>query len=311
MKILITGASGFIGQHLCQYILSLNHTIHAVSRYPQTDDTPIIWHQIDLANPESLHHLLTQIQPDLIYHLAGLTRGSLPELMTANVLHSEYLFTAVAQTCPQARLLVLGSAASYGFVTPNETPIPETAPLRPLSPYGLSKATQDMLADQYARRYNLQIIRGRLFNVTGPGEPPTQVIAAIAQKLIHCEQTNQSTLKTGNLQAYRDFLHVRTAAQLIYQLGLQGTIREVYNICSGQATQIETLINILIKGATHPITLAPEPKTQQLSWDVPISVGDPSKIQKLTASLPPNLSLVTAVEQVLLEWRHKMKDNFT
>ena len=304
-RALITGAAGFVGQHLSRYLVRQGLEVHRLSRRPRPPRLRN-WHVADLSDLATLKALLREVRPDYVFHLAALLRGaSLAEMLAVNVIGSENLLTAIREVQPQARVLVAGSAAEYGLVQAEDLPITENCPLRPLSPYGLSKVGQSLLAAQHWRRYGMSIVRTRTFNLTGPGEPARQVMGAFARQIAEIEAGLRSPeLQVGNLTPVRDFLDVRDAVRAYWWVVRNGQAGEVYNVCSGQGVQIKELLHTLLALVETKVEIK-QMTIRFTPWDVPIHVGSPARLDSL-AGFEPTFSLQESIYALLEECREKI-----
>lgn len=288
-RALITGAAGFIGKHLAAYLNGRGLAVFGLDRpgVAVMPGWPGHWIQADVTNAPSLNTTLREAQPDYIFHLAALLRSSsLSDLLTVNVVGTQNLLDAVVAICPRARLMVAGSAAEYGLVLRGELPVRETNPLRPLTPYGVSKAAQGLLTIQYAYSCRLSVVYTRTFNLTGPGEPPGMVGGDFARRIVQVERGGAAgSMQVGNLATMRDFVDVRDAVQAYWLVCSQGKPGEVYNVCSGKPIKIEQVLHILIGYSTSRILV--EVDTKFFSpQDVPISFGNAEKLCQTTGWQP-------------------------
>ncbi len=295
MRSLITGVSGFAGSHLADYLASQPDTeVWGCDRaggrrsfHPPT----LRLRAVDVCDPAATHALLEHIQPDHIYHLAGQafvgSSWTNPwDTLETNLRAQVNLLEATRAVCPSARMLVIGSNEEYGRLTPEDLPVRETTPLRPDSPYGVSKVGQDLLGLQYHLSYGLHIVRVRPFNHIGPRQNSKFVAPAFASQIAAIETGQQpAILRVGNLTARRDFTDVRDMV-CAYTLALeQGEPGEVYNIGSGRSHGIQELLNTLLSFSTCRISV--EMDTDRLRpSDVAEAVCDASRFRARTGWAP-------------------------
>ncbi|MBI1894462.1 MAG: GDP-mannose 4,6-dehydratase, partial [Candidatus Rokubacteria bacterium] len=180
MRVLITGITGFVGSHLADYLLTLGDVeVFGVKRWrSRTENVHHLQGRAtlfdgDVRDPGSTRRILAEVRPQRIFHLAAQsfvsTSWGIPaETLANNILGQVNLFEAVRDLSLDTRIHIAGSSEEYGLVAPEELPIVETAPLRPLSPYAVSKVAQDLLAYQYWMSYRLPVVRTRGFNHSGP-----------------------------------------------------------------------------------------------------------------------------------------------
>lgn len=293
MRVLITGISGFVGGHLAAHLKSIHpeSDIHGTV-YRSWVDTPLATcHKIDLRDGEAVGQLILELQPDYIYHLAA--QAFVPrsfsepwETIENNVRSQLNLILAGLDMKIPPRILAVTSAEIYGIVSPDQIPMHEDLPLRPTSPYSVSKVTQDMLALQYYLSHDLPIMRARPFNHFGPGQNARFVAPAFATQIAQIESgATKPMIQVGNLSAQRDFTDVRdivTAYRLILEKGTPGA---VYNVASGKAQSIQYLLDKLISFTNIDIDVQID--TDRLRpVHIPILLGDSTRLHKETGWTP-------------------------
>jgi GDP-4-dehydro-6-deoxy-D-mannose reductase len=303
-RALVTGAAGFIGRHLTAHLSDQGYEVHGLDR-TRPEDWSGPWHVADVMDSVLVRAIVAATQPDVVFHLAALTRGSLSELLAANVGGTDSLLAALVAERPDARVLVTGSAAEYGLARTDELPLSEEQPLRPLSPYGVSKVAQSVLATQVALRQELEVVCTRSFNVTGPGEPETLVCAAFARQIAEIEAgLRPSVVHVGNLSASRDFLDVRDAVRA-YVLALErGKSGEVYNVSSGTAVPVSRILELLLELGGVAVSVESE-SARRVPWDVPVHCGSSVKLQ-LKTGWTPELELKQSLDDLLGYWRARV-----
>ncbi len=258
---LITGGTGFAGSHLVDALQELGQSkIHVTAYGDNTSHVHQILpreqiHHLDLTKSEPTTALLKKIQPDQIYHLASLSAvgssfSQVEKIISANTKIQLNLLQAVKEAAPSARVLTISSAAVY---KPQEEPLSETDVIGPLSPYGVSKVTQDCLAYYYYARHELNIIRVRPFNHIGERQAQGFVVPDFALQIAKIEQGKQDKIKVGDLSAVRDFTDVKDMVKAYQLLMEQGKTGGVYNVGSGQGIQIKELLEKLISLAKTDI----------------------------------------------------------
>lgn len=304
-RALIIGAAGFVGRHLATYLAEEGVEIFGMDLpdVPQPGGWPGCWYACDVTKPEQVGPVTCDVRPEYVFHLAALTKSdSMADLLTINVVGTQNVLDALAVARSEARVLVTGSSAEYGFARREELPIREDNPLRPLSLYGVSKVAQSLLAAQYVYRHDLAVIRTRTFNLTGPGEPSSLVCSAFARQIAEIErEVRPPILTVGNLASSRDFVDVRDAVRAYWLVARRGDPGQVYNVCSGEAVPIRNILRMLL--SQTPVTVEiKEEVTRKTEWDVPVQVGDSTRLQtKLgwTCTIPLGHSL----SDLLSSWR--------
>ncbi len=317
MRILITGITGFVGSHLAEYALSRGDVeVYGTVRWrSRMDNIEAIANQVrvidcDLRDSSAVRKCLERVQPDYIFHLAAQsyvpTSWTAPaETLTTNIICELNLLEAMREMDKEMRIQVAGSSEEYGLVYEDEVPIKETNPLRPLSPYAVSKVAQDMLAYQYHRSYGLYTVRTRAFNHEGPRRGHVFVTSNFAKQIAEIEKgIKEPVIEVGNLAARRDFTDVRDMVKA-YWLSLEmGEPGEVYNIGSGRAVTIREVLDILLSFSDDDIEIRQVPERMRPS-DVELLVADSTKFVSLTG-WKPEIPLEKTLEDTLNYWRERV-----
>jgi GDP-4-dehydro-6-deoxy-D-mannose reductase len=317
MRILITGITGFVGSHLAEFALAQGLVVCGSCRWrSKTENIDHIRDRLhltecDLRDPSSVQNLLSESEPDCIVHLAAQSFVAASwhapaETLNTNTLSQVNLLEAVrARKGKIPRFLVIGSSEEYGLVYEEELPIKETNPLRPLSPYAVSKVTQDLMGYQYFKSYHLPIIRARAFNHEGPRRGDVFVTSNFARQIAEIEAGRRApTIFVGNLKARRDYTDVRDVVRGYWLLLQHGQPGEVYNLCSGRAWAIQEVLDFLVaESRVRPIAIAEDPARLRPS-DVPVLVGDPSKI-RASVGWQPEIPFERTLRDLLMYWRNR------
>ena len=317
MKILITGVTGFVGSHLAEYCLSLDQQVEVIgtcrwrSRRENIEhfEDAINLYECDLRDASSVKTLLADIQPERIFHLAAQSYvpsswNSPGETITTNVIGQLNIFEAMRETNSTASIQIAGSSEEYGLVHPEEAPITEENPLRPLSPYAVSKVAQDMLAYQYFQSYGLKVVRTRAFNHTGPRRGDVFVTSNFAKQIAEIEAGQRPpVIHVGDLNPKRDFTDVRDIVRA-YWLSLEHcSLGEVYNVASGKAYRIKEVLKILLDNSGQDIEVVEDPERLRPS-DVPLLLGDNSRFCKATG-WSPEIPFEQTAKDLLDYWRER------
>lgn len=318
MRALITGITGFAGSHLADYLLAEQPEVEVFGTYRWRSRTENVDHimdrihlvEADLRDYTSIRATLHEVRPDYIFHLAAQSfvpsswRSPVDTLST-NIEGQTHLFEAVRSVGIDPVIQIACSSEEYGLVLPEETPIKESNPLRPLSPYAVSKVTQDYLAYQYHRSYGLKAIRTRGFNHTGPRRGEPFVTSNFASQLARIEAgENEPKIRVGNLDAIRDFTDVRDMVRAYWLAVTKATPGEVYNIASGVGISIRELLDRLIALCKVPVEIEIDPERLRPS-DVEILVGDNSKFCAETG-WKPQIPFDQTLSDMLEYWRRKI-----
>lgn len=313
VRALVTGAGGFAGKHLIYYLSA--HTGWELYGNSHSADEPydgrIRWVHSDLTKKDEAASIVEQVKPGYVFHLAAQSNVQKafkdPEsTIMNNVVGQLNLLDALRRTCPEARILIVGSSEQYGLVRPEDVPIDEDTPFRPNNPYAVSKISQDALALQYFLAYSQQNIRVRPFNHIGPGQSEHFVAAAFARQVALIEVGKQEpVIYVGNLDAQRDFTDVRDMVRAYYLAVTQGEPGEVYNVGSGHAHSIQGLLDTLVSMSNVKVEVKHDPARMRPA-DIPILVGDMSRFRAKTG-WQPEIPLEQTLRDVLDYWREKVK----
>lgn len=317
MQVLITGITGFAGSHLTEFLLTKPEIkIYGLIRWrSQMGNISHLLDKIELIEGDigdvfSIRKAIQISKPDYIFHLAAQsfvpTSWNAPqETLITNIIGELNIFEEVRNAKINPRIQIACSSEEYGFVNEEEIPIKETNPLRPLSPYGVSKVAQDLLGYQYFKSYQMEIVRTRAFNHTGPRRADVFVCSNFAKQIALIEKGKQTPeIKVGNLEAIRDFTDVRDIVKG-YWLSLEkGEAGEVYNLCSQKGYKIKEVLNMLLKMTDKKIKITVDPQKLRPS-DVPVLIGDYSKF-KQTCGWEPKITFTKTLEELLDYWRKRV-----
>jgi len=316
MRALITGITGFAGSHLADYLLARGDVdIHGIIRWRSRTENiehimdKITFHECDLRDASSTRDVIERVKPNHIYHLAAQsfvpTSWHAPtESLTTNVIGQLNVFEAIRKTGLDCRIQLACSSEEYGMVYENEVPITEDNPLRPLSPYGVSKVGQDLLGYQYFKSYGMDVVRTRGFNHTGPRRGPVFVCSDFAKQIVDIENgKKEPVIHVGNLEAIRDFTDVRDMVHG-YSLALgKGKAGEVYNICSEKGYTIQEILDKLLSFSKADIEVRLDERRLRPS-DVPVLVGDASRFRADTG-WKPEIPFDQTLEDIVEYWRSR------
>ena len=278
---IVTGGSGFIGRHLVRALRRRGVDVTTVGRKPSADTAHVVLDEASWDSP-ALDRVLEDAGPDCIFHLAGKARGTPAELTYTNLGLMRALLRALKRTTMRPRLIVAGSAAEYGSVIRDGEPVDESAICAPLSPYGISKQAQTLVALAYADAIGTSVLVTRIFNALGPNMPTHLAIGDFANQIASMPR-NRGTLHVGNIDVRRDMIDVEHVATLLCQLAEEPNACGVVNICSGQAPRLRELVEMLIEGCGRRIEIeldwsrirGTEPRTIIGSTDLLAKLGCP------------------------------------
>lgn len=315
MRALITGINGFVGGHLAECLVGHGWNVWGMARQ-QRLSLPHLQEQVhllvgDAQHVDALAAVIDQARPDVIYHLAGQANVhrsfSEPEYtLQANMLPQLHLFQALIQRDHHPIVVIAGSNEIYGRIDPNDLPVDEDTSLRPVSPYAVSKAVQDMLAYQYHVTNKLRTVRMRPFNHIGPRQSEHFVSSAFAAQIARIEAGQQEPLlQVGNLAAERDFTDVRDMACAYMLAATDQAVGKAYNVGSGRSISIQHLLDTLLSLSTCPIEVRSDPQRMRPA-DVPYVVCDNRRFCQDTG-WQPQIPIERTLHDILDYWRTQVR----
>jgi GDP-4-dehydro-6-deoxy-D-mannose reductase len=308
MRVLVTGASGFVGQHLVRHLRSRGHSVFG-TYFSKSDLAGPRTHflRCDIRNARSVLAVVRDVRPHHIFHLAAQSSpvksaNDLEGVFRTNFWGTFNVLEAVRHACPVARLLVVTSGQCYGPVRHSRLPIKETEPFAPANPYALSKAAADMLAGQYYSRFGLHVIRARPFNHSGPGQDAAFVCSDFARQVAAIDLGfRKPVLFLGDLHRNRDFTDVRdvvTAYELLLEKAPPG---EAYNVASGRASSLKEVVRMLVSLSSRPIRLSVE-QNRLRSGEARTIYGSNRKLRRATG-WKPSYRLSDTLRDLFNYWR--------
>lgn len=308
-KAFVTGINGFAGTHLNNLLVGKGYEVYGTVKPTGEDVSDPNLFSVDIQDFQSLKNAIEQASPDYIFHLAALASPAESfknpsETITNNISGQLNILEAVKQLqLIETKVLVVSSAEVYGAAESHDLPMDEDTPLRPLSPYAVSKIAQDYLGYQYFKSQNVKAIRVRPFNNIGPNQAPIFVVSSFAKQIAEIEKgIKEPVMKVGNLETRRDFTDVRDVV-IAYELLMQrGEIGEVYNIGSGKSHKIQEILDILLSLSNISIIIEKDPELMR-PGDIPELLCDYTKIHK-TTGWRPEINLETSLKDALDYWRN-------
>ena len=299
MRVLITGITGFVGPHLAEYLLA-HHTEVELWGLAWGDegrdqlaslepDLRLV--EGDLTEPASLEAALTAARPEVVFHLAAATSvadswAHPAHIFRVNVTGQINLFECLLGAGMRPKVVLSSSAEIYGRTPTESLPLTEDHPLRPLSPYGSSKAAQDLIAFQYHAAHGLPTVRLRLFNQTGPRRPARFVLSSFARQITEIERGLRAPeLTVGNLEVVRDFSDVRDVARAYWLAAIEGEPGAAYNICSGQPRTVRSALEALLELSACEVEIRVDPELLRVA-DIPAQYGSHARFTADTGWQP-------------------------
>jgi GDP-4-dehydro-6-deoxy-D-mannose reductase len=311
MRILVTGAAGFVGGHLLDHLLGGGASVTGWYR-PNSDITNlrggVEWAAVELLDRDAVGRAVADCRPEAVYHLAGFAHVAQSwqhtlETYQNNVLATHHLLSAVQVVAPAARVLVTCSGAIY---RPQDRPLVEDDPVVPASPYATSKLAQELLARHAWDEDQVQTLIARSFNHTGPGQDPSYVASGIARQLARIEAGMQApTLRLGNLEPKRDLSDVRDVVRAYEAMMARATPGRPYNVCSGRQLSIRALVETFVSRTHASVSIEQDPALFRPN-DLPLLVGDHARLTADTG-WTPQISIEQTVDDLLDYWRRQIR----
>jgi len=304
--VLVTGAAGFAGSHVVEALGGRENVVawthHAPP--PQELGTLAAWQRVDLLNPTEVREAIARLRPSAVIHCAGAPnvahswRDTVTPL-SANVLATHHLFDALRRTGLPSRVVVPGSATVYAA---SSTALTEESPVAPSNPYAVSKLAQEQLAFRAAREDGVHVIVTRSFNHTGARQSAAFAAPNMARQIAMIEAgVAEPVIKTGNLDAQRDFTDVRDMARAYLELLRHGTPSTLYNVASGTARVMRSVLDGLVARARVKVRIETDPALLRPS-DTPIVLGDATRLREATG-WQPEISFDRTLDDLLNYWR--------
>jgi len=314
VKILITGASGFIGRHLASHAAVLGHEVVGTylsepelsSRIPT--DRRVAWERLDLQDADRIAALVDHVRPDAVFHLGAQAYAKRAwadpaDTFRTNVLGTIHLYEALRHRVPARGVLLAASASAYGI--PPSLPVSEDAPLWATNPYGVSKACQEEVSYQYAKNFGLRIVRARLFGTTGPGKAG-DALNDFARQVAHLERAGRAaTLAVGNLDTKRDIQDVRDAVPALWKVFEAGSPDLPVNVGAGTSYSIRSIVDRLVTLAQVPLTVRVEPSLLRPTDELD-NVADVRRLRAM--GYAPKVPFEKTIADALDFWRQETPD---
>jgi GDP-4-dehydro-6-deoxy-D-mannose reductase len=311
LRALITGIGGFVGRHLFSHLLEQGDEVCGLGRPADLVGLPSTLRlaHVDLSDRSAIERFVRETQPEAVYHLAA--QSSPTESLSDpwatignNLLAQINLFEALLSAGLLPRVLAVGSSDEYGRVAPEDVPTNENVPLRPATPYAVSKVGQDVMGFQYFAQHGLPVVRVRPFNHTGPGQDARFVIPSFACQLAEIEMgIGQPVLRVGNLEVARDFTDARDMVRAYRLAVTAGVPGDVYNLGRGQSMRIAEMVAELVSLCRVPVQVKVDPALLRVA-DVPRQEADTRKFTQLTG-WQPQIPWHMTLADTLQYWRER------
>jgi GDP-4-dehydro-6-deoxy-D-mannose reductase len=310
MRVLITGATGFVGGHLAEALAARGDDVYAVSLHKAWPSELRHLHgriplfSVDLSGFTGWAPVLAESQPEAIYHLAGYAHvgqsfRESDRAWAGNLDVTRNLYDGVERWGGNPRILYVSSGLVYGEAN---GACDEKTPLQPDSPYAASKAAADLLSYQVTRHPGLNVVRVRPFNHIGPRQSPQYAIPRFASQIAAIEKGLQApVLETGDLSSQRDLTDVRDMVRAYIALMEKGTTGEVYNAGSGSTVSMRDVLDRLLARAT--IKVEPRIRADALRpAETAVTRADTTKLRRETG-WTPRIPLDQTLADTLEYWR--------
>lgn len=312
LKILVTGAGGFVGTHLTALLLRHGHHVSAMGlgdcEFLRERQVPC--YEKDILDAAGVKACMAEVRPDAVIHLAAVANVPFSwehpaQTVDVNIRGTVNVFSALQQVNPAAKFLSVGSSDEYGLAAKSGKPLTEDTPCQPQNPYSISKCSAEQLVLQLGRARGMNVICTRSFNHFGPGQRKGFVVSDFASQIAAIEKGQQEpVMQVGDLSASRDFTYVDDVVAAYAALVEQDVSSGVYNICSGASHTMQEVLDALRGMSAVAIEMRKDPRRLRPS-EVPFFIGDPHKIFAAT-QWKPRVGFLDGLSMVLDDWRQRV-----
>ena len=307
MKVLITGCKGFVGSHLCT---EFETNGYEVVKCDIVEETDII--SLNILDQPQIQRVLNDFRPDFLINMAGQANVGLswerPQFtMELNTIGFINIMEAVKAVDRKIRVIAIGSSDEYGSLKEIGTNVREDVLVKPITPYAISKLTQELFAQLYVNIYGMDVCMTRLFNLGGAGQTRGYMISDFSAGIAEVESGYKSFIAVGNLNSARDFTHVKDACRAVRFIVEKGRTGEIYNICSGLTYTAQEILNKLLNMAKIRIPIQVDPLKMRPS-DTPVICGNHDKLTAHTG-WHPEIGLDEILKDALCYWRGQFLNN--
>ena len=316
MRAFVTGAEGFAGSHLIEFLIREGFETSGIYYSEQSfepvkgilTDAKLV--ECDVRDRDKLDRIVSEAVPEIVFHLAALASVPLNERnrtlsIETNFVGSCNLLDAVRGGAPEARTIMISSSEVYGKVAPEQLPLDENDPVKPANFYGVTKASVELLSRFYVTRYGMDIVILRPFNHIGPRQGTAFVCADFASQIAKIERGLMPPLmNVGDLTVERDFTDVRDMVKGYLFAARKGRAGEIYTLCSGTAHRIQEVLDILLDHAEVPVEVDQDPAKLRPS-EIPVLMGSYEKFKQATG-WSPEIPFETTVRDTLDHWRRQI-----
>lgn len=318
-RALVTGAGGFAGSHLVDLLVAEGHeVIGTLSPHDGVENLKhhgrrISRRRCDITNPAAVTRLLKDIRPQWVFHLAafasvGRSFGAERLTYEVNLLGSLNILEAAAAAKRLQKLIVIGSADSYGTFSPRAKLLKESQPFNPISPYGISKAALERMARQHAAQRGTPVVIARPFNHTGPRQSETFALPSFCRQIAEIDRGRApATLQVGDLSVRRDMSDVRDIVRGYLACAERGAIGEAYHLCSERAISLRRMLDMLLRSAQRRISVKVD-RSRLRTADIPVLRGSAARARR-ELGYRPRFTLAQTLADSLEYWRGRVADS--
>lgn len=312
-KILVTGATGFVGGHLIA-LLSREDGNEIVGTYlstPPSAPSSVSYVKLSLDDYSAVEKLIRDTAPDEIYHLAAISapgdaNSRRLDAYRINTQAGLFLLEAVARVMPQAKVLCVSSSEVYGKVEPGENPVTENKPAKPKGAYAVSKLMLETVCAQYAASPGIHVVVARPFNHTGPGQGEKFVAPSFAMQMARVEAgLREAVIKTGDLSSQRDFADVRDVVKAYPAMLRMGVPGEVYNVSSGRPVSINHIYETLLGFCASKNIRRETDESRMRPAENALVFGSSEKLYAVTG-WKPSIPLAKTLEDLMDDCRRRV-----
>ena len=305
MRVLITGANGFAAKYLKAELVQFGYEVIGIDciKSEQVDE-------IDILDFCAMKDYIQCKKPDIIYHLAGFTSVSQSwqqpqDTFMLNVVGSINVLEAVKAVDTNIKIVLIGSSDHYGKINLEDNPLKENNIMNPISPYAISKRTQEDIGKMYHDVYNMKVYMTRTFNYIGIGQRLGFVVMDFANGIVEAESSEAAMIKVGNLSSKRCFTDVRDvmrAYRLIVEKGKTGV---VYNVGSNKVYEIGEILNLFLRFAKKEIQVERDEQKVR-AFDAPYLQCDSTLLTKDTG-WEPTIPIEQTLREILEYFRQQKR----
>ncbi len=281
MSVLVTGANGGLGRSLCQQLQQQAHEPVWLTDIVGKPGECFI--HCDMRDAAAIGALIRRVRPQRIFHLAGSFSESFDTDYPVNALSARRLCQALLDEQLDARLVLVGSAAEYGIVLPQENPVREDRVLRPVSIYGLTKAVQTHFATYFSQHFALNVVVARLFNLNGPGLSERLFVGRVEQQIARFKRKEIKSIELGNLESQRDYIAIEDAVSQLLLIADRGERGEIYHVASGRPVRMRDVLSDMLAAADLDMSIVRDQPTipGKSGYDIPVIFADMKKTTRL------------------------------